>query len=94
MIGVSENIYNTKIDSRADCKVYWTKTNSMELSPFGETDSRSASLEILCLLWILKIHYRVYKNPPLVPTLSKIKLVHTFQPVSLKSIFILSSIYT
>jgi len=37
--------------------------NSVENSPFWETNRFSASQEIPCILWSLKIHYRIYKRP-------------------------------
>ena len=40
------------------------------------TNGFSASQEIPRILWKLKVHYRVYKGPPPVPTLSQINPVH------------------
>jgi len=37
--------------------------------------SRSAAQEIPCLLWFLKIHYRVHKIPALGPIVSRIPLL-------------------
>jgi hypothetical protein len=37
-------------------------TNAMDQSSSSEAGSRSASQEILRLLWNLKFHYRVHKN--------------------------------
>jgi hypothetical protein len=58
--------------------------NSIELSPFWEANSHSASQEICQSLWNPKVHYRVYKRPPLVPFLSQMSPVHTFLSFSRK----------
>jgi hypothetical protein len=61
-----------------------------------EFDSYSDGREIRCLLWNQKFHYCVYKNPPLVPTLSKFNPFHTLSSDCLKINFniILPSIYS
>jgi hypothetical protein len=62
----------------------------MELSPSREAASRSASQELLNILWNPNVHYRVNKSLPLVPILSRIQSIAA-HPVSLTSIIILFS---
>jgi hypothetical protein len=51
-------------------------TYSMQQSPSWEANWFSASQEIPCILWNLKVHYCIYKCPPPVPILSQVNSVH------------------
>ena len=63
----------------------------MQQSPSLEANRFSASQEIPHILWNLKVHYCIHLSLSPVPLLNHINPAHCPQPISWRSIFILSS---
>ena len=71
--------------------VTYLLTYSMEQSPSWEAKRFSASQEFSRILWIPKVHYRLYNSLPPDPILSQINLVRASHPTTWRYILILSS---
>jgi hypothetical protein len=69
----------------------FNKTNSTELEPFLRSLQLCSYSRTSQILWNTKVHYRVHKNPPLVPPWIRSIQSILPHPISLRSIWILSS---
>jgi hypothetical protein len=65
----------------------------MELNPSGVVTNCVATQELHSILWNSNVRYSVYKSQPLASIPSQIDPVHTPQPISLRTILILSTTY-
>jgi hypothetical protein len=65
-------------------------TYSMEQRTSWKANRSSASQEIPCILWKLKVHYCIQNSLPPVPILSQINPIRDPHPSSLRPILILS----
>jgi hypothetical protein len=59
----------------------------LELNPSLRTASSAATQEFPSILWKPKVHYCVYKSPPLISSLSQINSIHTVPSYLSKSHF-------
>jgi hypothetical protein len=66
-----------KITEEMERSIRKILSRSIGLSPFLEATYSLTTQEIPCILWSPKFHYRVQKNPPLVPIMGQINPVHT-----------------
>jgi hypothetical protein len=55
---------------------YCNWLHSIEQRPFKEANRSSATQEIPCILWNLKVHYRIQNSPPPVTILNQINQVN------------------
>ena len=85
MVLVKVKIYPFASRREADLLTY-----SIQQSPSWEVNWYSISQKIPHILWNPKVHYRIHKCPPPVPTLSQLDSVHNPHPTSCISILVLS----
>ena len=77
IFGNGTDMLSRKVGSQQPTLLTYLLTYSMEHSPSWEDNRFSASQEIPRIVWNPKVHYRLYKWPPLVPVLSQLDPVHT-----------------
>lgn len=65
-------IYSSWLIYCSDLYSYLIPINSMEQSPFWQTNSSSGSWDVCHMLWNSKVHYHIDNRPPFLPVLRQL----------------------